>query len=210
MMWRQRLAHEKQPKIADWGLLVNKNMVKVQARVLPPPNIKYDHRSINPREGKWNLRGLRFIRDGNRPLKNWAVVSFDRYCDTDSMQRWITFLVRRLQQLGVKVVNPRPALIPPVDPRIPGSITKQLQLAARAAYSVDQQGPQLICAILPGKCVLDPTQLTTGTRGCTSRSSALHLQSSRVGCTLRLPSTNRSACGHAVHAGRQDQERPRH
>lgn len=151
MKWREKLAHEKQPKIADWGLLVNKNMVKVQARVLSAPQVKYNHRVIQPREGKWNLRGLRFIRDGNRPLKNWAVISFDRYCDIDSMERWITFLVRRLEQLGVKVANPRPKLIAPVDPRIPGKITQQLQFAAREAFMVDKEAPQLICAILPGK-----------------------------------------------------------
>lgn len=151
MTWRQRLAHETQPKIATWGLQVNRVMVQVDARVLPTPEVKYERRSIKPRDGSWNLRGLRFIRDGNRPLKNWAIVSFDRYTDTDSMARWVTFLAARLSQLGIDVVNRQPVLIAPIDPRVPGKITEQLQLAAREAFKISQETPQLICCILPGK-----------------------------------------------------------
>ncbi|BEI91628.1 uncharacterized protein CcaverHIS019_0404480 [Cutaneotrichosporon cavernicola] len=152
LKWRERLAHETQPKIAKWGLQVNRSMVQLDARVLNPPEVKYGgHRTMRPQAGSWNLRNLTFFREGLRPLTNWAVVSFERYTDEDTMKRWVMFLVQRLRQLGVKVDNPTPKLIPPLDPRQPDVITNQLKVAARAAYRVNNQVPQLICCILPGK-----------------------------------------------------------
>lgn len=151
MTWRKRLAHEQQPKIAKWGLQVNHNMVQLGARVLTPPEIKYRNSKMDPIDGSWNLRQRTFFRDGLRPLNNWAVVSFERFTDEDTMARWVNYLVRRLRQLGVEVQNPTPPLIGPVDPRRPNMIADQLKLAARAAFQVSNETPQLICCILPGK-----------------------------------------------------------
>ncbi len=151
MTWRKRLAHEQQPKIAKWGLQVNHNMVQLGARVLTPPEIKYRNSKMDPIDGSWNLRQRTFFRDGLRPLNNWAVVSFERFTDEDTMARWVNYLVRRLRQLGVEVQNPTPPLIDPVDPRRPNMIADQLKLAARAAFQVSNETPQLICCILPGK-----------------------------------------------------------
>ena len=79
------------------------------------------------------------------------MVSFDRHCDISDMQRWISFLCQRLSAFGVEIGNSRPQLIPPSDPRNPDNLIGALQKAARAAYMVDKQTPQLILVILPGK-----------------------------------------------------------
>lgn len=39
--WRGKLAYEKLPKIKAWGVEVVNEMMKVQARVLQPPNVVY-------------------------------------------------------------------------------------------------------------------------------------------------------------------------
>jgi hypothetical protein len=92
-----------------------------------------------------------FARANSRPLTNWAVVSFDRHCDISDMQRWIRYLTQRLRNFGIEIANERPTLIEPRDPRNPNNLTSSLQEAARAAYMVDKNTPQLILVILPGK-----------------------------------------------------------
>ena len=100
----------------------------------------------------WKVLMLRqFYTNGPKPLKAWAFVSFDRYSDADVMQRYVDFLVRTLQRLGVVVENTRPPCIAPQDPRQDGMIEYQLKTAAQQAYKAGQCDPQLICVILPGK-----------------------------------------------------------
>jgi hypothetical protein len=105
------------------------------------------------------ISDTKFVRDVNRPLINWAVISFDRFCDTSDMQRWVNFLCGRLERFGLNVGNRQPALIPPCDPRNPENLIGSLQRAARAAFMVDKNTPQLILIILPGKYVHQKSDL---------------------------------------------------
>ncbi|WWC66253.1 uncharacterized protein I206_100154 [Kwoniella pini CBS 10737] len=149
--WRSELAHEKQAKIAAWGLQVNQRMIQLPARILPAPTVAYGNGGVVPRDGSWNLRGKRFFRNGKKPLVAWAVVSFDRYTEQDEMHRYITFMVESLTAHGVLVHTKHPECIGPIDPRGARAIPNALQQAARAAYMVGKCAPQLICCILPGR-----------------------------------------------------------
>ena len=92
-----------------------------------------------------------FIVNGPKPLKAWAVISFERFCDSDDMKRYITYMCEVLTAHGVVVENRQPATFGPVDPRGPGVILNSLQSAARASYKAGRCAPQLICIILPGR-----------------------------------------------------------
>lgn len=67
------------------------------------------------------------------------------------MQRYISYLCTRLSALGVSIENPKPPCIAPTDPRNPHNLLTALQQAARAAFQVSKEMPQLIVVILPGK-----------------------------------------------------------
>lgn len=150
--WRRELAYETQEKVREWGLEVNQRMVETDARILDPPKVTYrNNRTAPVMDGGWRLRGVQFARDGLRPLNNWAVVSFDRYCDVQDMQRWITYLCTALGRLGVEVANKNPPIIPPADPRQHSNLLGSMQAAARDAFQVSGETPQLIVVILPGK-----------------------------------------------------------
>ncbi|WRT64136.1 uncharacterized protein IL334_001065 [Kwoniella shivajii] len=150
--WRKELAYEKQPKIAAWGLQVKRDMVQLQARILPPPRVIYKNNlAARPDDGGWNLRGKQFHSNGKKPLKAWSVISFDKYIDQDEMHRYITYLCSVLRAHGVEVENSRPMCIGPIDPRGDSAIPHALQEAARAAYRSGKCAPQLICCILPGR-----------------------------------------------------------
>ncbi|WWC86242.1 uncharacterized protein L201_001115 [Kwoniella dendrophila CBS 6074] len=150
--WRQELAHEKQSKIAAWGLQVNKRMVELQARILPPPRVFYANGvSTKPDDGGWNLRGKKFFRNGKKPLIAWSVISFDRWTEQDEMHRYITYLCQVLEAHGVDIATKQPDCFGPVDPRERDAIPKALQRAAQAAYRKGKCAPQLICCVLPGR-----------------------------------------------------------
>ncbi|OCF39530.1 hypothetical protein I317_06689 [Kwoniella heveanensis CBS 569] len=150
--WRSELAYEKQEKIRQWGLQVNRNLVDIRARILPPPRIMYGAgRSAMPNDGGWNLRGNQFFRNGKKPLCAWSVVSFDKYTGVDEMRRYIGYLCQTLRNHGVVVANRTPECIAPRDPRQEGNILAALKEAGRAAYMAGKCAPQLICCVLPGR-----------------------------------------------------------
>jgi len=41
MAWRNKLKYEALPKVKSWNIEINTAMMKVEARVLPPPAITY-------------------------------------------------------------------------------------------------------------------------------------------------------------------------
>ena len=70
--WPKILEHEKEEKIKAWGLEVSKashhlmptthgfqintKMLKLDARVLPPPEVLYKQGRTMVRDGSWNMR----------------------------------------------------------------------------------------------------------------------------------------------------------
>jgi eukaryotic translation initiation factor 2C len=147
---------------------INKDLIKVSARVLDPPRVLYGGGyDARPENGNWRLNKQRvscrrlmdlstpadnqFFRS-ERPLKAWAFISFDKFCDQDNMRRYIHFLCGTLEVHGVPVENKRPECFGPIDPRNPSNIAGALQQAARSAYmSGGKCAPQLICIVLPGR-----------------------------------------------------------
>ena len=67
------------PMLANYGMVINPQMIKSNARLLPAPLVEFGQgRTENPRtEGRWRIDGKRFIQKNARPLKSWAVVVFN-------------------------------------------------------------------------------------------------------------------------------------
>jgi hypothetical protein len=49
--WRDKLDYGNLPKVKAWNVEVNKEMMKVEARVLPPPTIQYTGQTQRPNFG---------------------------------------------------------------------------------------------------------------------------------------------------------------
>ena len=60
------------PTVREFGLQVSDKMLRIQARVLPPPVVQYANRSITPSGGAWNLRGMQLY--SAKRLQRWGVV----------------------------------------------------------------------------------------------------------------------------------------
>ena len=63
------------PFLNEYGLKIDPNMLKTDARVLNPPSVLYGNNQVaNPGySGRWDLRGKVFLKGNPAPLKSWGV-----------------------------------------------------------------------------------------------------------------------------------------
>ncbi|KAJ9554728.1 hypothetical protein OSB04_009342 [Centaurea solstitialis] len=138
--------------VKDFGLQVREQLTSIEARVLPPPPLKY-HQSgrkseIYPSVGQWNMMELKMINGGT--VNFWAVVNFSRHRQ-DAVGNFCDGLVTMCNEKGM-VFNRRP-LIPMVSASIQ-SIEKTLvdvhnRCCAQLPQPSRELGLQLLLVILP-------------------------------------------------------------
>lgn len=63
------------PFLTNYGMKIDPNMLKTEARVLPPPEIAYAKGGIAKPgfSGRWDLRGKTFLTPNPGPLKSWGI-----------------------------------------------------------------------------------------------------------------------------------------
>ena len=63
------------PFLKEYGLKIDPNMLKTEARVLNPPTVLYGkEQTASPGfSGRWDLRGKVFLKGNSHPLKSWGV-----------------------------------------------------------------------------------------------------------------------------------------
>ncbi|KAI5007927.1 hypothetical protein ZWY2020_008975 [Hordeum vulgare] len=92
----------------EFGVEVMDKMVNVQARVLPPPMLKYHDsgkdKACAPSVGQWNMIGKKMINGGN--VQSWTCLNFSRL-PIDGVRRFCGDLVKVCNAIGM-VFNPRP------------------------------------------------------------------------------------------------------
>lgn len=63
------------PFLANYGLKIDTNMLKTEARILNPPEVAYKGSVAKPGfTGRWDLRGKNFlVNNGGNGLISWGV-----------------------------------------------------------------------------------------------------------------------------------------
>ncbi|WVQ83346.1 hypothetical protein IAT38_005485 [Cryptococcus sp. DSM 104549] len=151
--WRKRLNYANLPKLKAWGVEVQPAMMSVDARVLQPPMVQYGNsKSVRANFGAWNMKGVQFTKAG-KPLKSWAILSFDQFCTKEDCQRFATYFIGVLSSYGCPVVNKQPPcmVLPPNQGGPNMSVKSGLQAAAKDAYVQSKADPQIIFVIMPRK-----------------------------------------------------------
>ena len=70
----QMLDWEQDPFLRNYGLRIDNNMLKTEARILPPPEVAYKNDVAKPGfTGRWDLRGKVFLEPNPAELKAWGV-----------------------------------------------------------------------------------------------------------------------------------------
>jgi eukaryotic translation initiation factor 2C len=146
------LAYGQSEYVRSFGMQVDTSgPVKVQARVLKPPVLKYGDTSkqptITPRDGAWNMVDKRFFRPVT--IEHWIIVIYERRerFGDGAVNDLIKGLLDSCRSCGMVVVNNNPMVKYEVGH---GNVDAQLK-AFGQEYSQrnNRKFPSLIVAVLP-------------------------------------------------------------
>lgn len=95
----------------EFGMSVTDQLASVEARVLPPPLLKYHEsgreKMVNPRLGQWNMIDKKMI-NGSR-VATWTCVNFSTRIDRNLPQEFCRQLIDMCVSKGMQF-NPQPAI----------------------------------------------------------------------------------------------------
>jgi eukaryotic translation initiation factor 2C len=196
------LSHHEDTTIAAHGFKVNNTMMSMKARILPAPRLIYGgNRTMSPRDGRWNLRGLKFIKPST--IKSWVLVYIParQPLDNGQLERFGGEMVRSFSDCGMNV--PREG--PPVMVGNPfGNLIQVTNDAVARAHNKFGSPPDVIFYILQGastpiyktlKAGLDvhlgiASQVMLQEKALSGRGSAQYLANIAMKVNVKLGGTN--------------------
>lgn len=72
-----QIKHNESRTIQGFGLEVDKNFIKVDARQLEPPKIQYGNRTIEPTKGVWRGESMEFLIPSEY-VQKWGILNASR------------------------------------------------------------------------------------------------------------------------------------
>ncbi|KAJ3562580.1 hypothetical protein NPX13_g8515 [Xylaria arbuscula] len=154
---RSVLGLDNAESLSGFGIKVDKMLLTVQGRQLPPPTIVYKDvqqpnkdKIITTRDGEWNMESVRVFRPGRR-IDRWFWISIDsgRYAHSrhdqvlSCMKEWVKFL----QKQGIALAD-----VPLSGYQAQVTVQRSPTEAIRAVFKqMQQQKPQFVFVVLPGR-----------------------------------------------------------
>ncbi|ERT02738.1 hypothetical protein HMPREF1624_01039 [Sporothrix schenckii ATCC 58251] len=98
----KRLGWDSDEYLREFGIRVNPDMSKVQARLLKPPVVSYKNGNATPgTSGRWDLRSkLFYINNKGRELRSWGVAVVDNCMDFPAVQNFIRVFTKTFKDHG--------------------------------------------------------------------------------------------------------------
>ncbi len=126
-----------------YNIKVNPNMVKINARHLPCPQIKYKNNNITPSNGSWNLRNLEFVQGSD--LRSFGVVNFaDRRIRENQVEGVMDVLLQVAKEVGVEHNTSFPIIKGDIR-----DIVGSFRTAYKRIGDYHRMFPQLVYVIMP-------------------------------------------------------------
>lgn len=95
----------------EFGITVMDQLTSVEARVLPPPMLKYHdsgrEKTCNPRVGAWNMINKKMVNGGR--IQSWACVSFSWNLRPEQVFKFCDSLFGVCNNIGMGI-NPKPVI----------------------------------------------------------------------------------------------------
>uniref|UniRef100_A0A131XXA7 Putative eukaryotic translation initiation factor 2c n=1 Tax=Ixodes ricinus TaxID=34613 RepID=A0A131XXA7_IXORI len=91
-----------------FGIHISTDPVKVQARVLPAPDVLYKNNvPVSPRNGAWEIQGTEFYQPAN--MTKWSVLSLcnTRFCPRPAIEKFVSMVISHGKKLGMSVEPPQ-------------------------------------------------------------------------------------------------------
>ncbi|KAH9045386.1 argonaute-like protein [Lactarius pseudohatsudake] len=136
--------------VREFGMTVSNEPIRIQARVMNPPTLRYHQSSkqptARPRDGAWNLIDKRMFTPTN--VADWMIVVYERQqrFNDQVANQMASDLVRACEVVGISI-NPQPALIKWESGQ--GNIGQQLRAAGGECQRRTKNLPTLIVVVLP-------------------------------------------------------------
>jgi hypothetical protein len=90
-----RNAYEQDPCEQEFGISSNNQLANVEARILPPPRLKYHITKCLPSIRTWNMMHKEMVNDG--VVQHWTCINFSRYVITDAARQFHDEMARMSQ-----------------------------------------------------------------------------------------------------------------
>jgi eukaryotic translation initiation factor 2C len=85
--------------------------LKTAARLLPNPEVQFAGKKLNPgTQGRWDLRGQKFLLPNPEPLKSWGFVILDGCTNEQVLRNFINVFIQTYVGHGGKVENRNPVI----------------------------------------------------------------------------------------------------
>ncbi|KAF8992551.1 argonaute-like protein [Cyathus striatus] len=139
--------------VQQFGIAVDDahGALKVKARVLSPPKLRYgvngkNPQTIQPSNGAWNMVDKRFFKPVT--IDRWIVVIYEREnrFNNAAANSMVSGLIEGCIQVGIQM--PEPSIIRYAE-NPQGSVSAELKAAGKACLDKTGFGPTLIVVILP-------------------------------------------------------------
>ena len=139
------------PLLAHYGIKPSNKMLEVEGRVLDVldiPSVIYSNKTINPRDGSWNLMGVVFSL--GKPMDRWGIVDFIGV-RSDTYDYFISEIQSVGGNSGMYIQKPLFVTVPRIDSR--DDIYRKKEQVRKELVSVYEQYPglQMIVVFINGK-----------------------------------------------------------
>ncbi|KAG2636871.1 protein argonaute 18-like isoform X3 [Panicum virgatum] len=132
----------------EFGIDVDDNLTTINARVLPPPNLKYhdsgSEKTWSPMNGHWNMKDKKVVNGAK--IRNWACVNFCEDLSKNVVEQFCFKLAEISRITGVELAD----LKLPIFTTRPDQVEDDIRICYQEAQKelIDQK-IDLLLAILP-------------------------------------------------------------
>lgn len=92
------------PILKEFGITMDQKMAKVNARIIPNPEIQFGGAKHNPGiTGRWDLRGKRFFKANPQKLVSWAFVALEKCIDKPGLQNFVRVFMQAYRGHGGQI-----------------------------------------------------------------------------------------------------------
>ncbi|KAM0056645.1 putative post-transcriptional gene silencing PAZ-Argonaute family [Helianthus debilis subsp. tardiflorus] len=104
-------AYDQDPYAKEFGIKISREPVSIEARILPPPRLKYHDTGREPdclpRVGQWNMINKKMVNGGT--VDSWFCINFARNVNDKVARTFCSAIAQMCNRVGVEF-NPEPVL----------------------------------------------------------------------------------------------------
>jgi eukaryotic translation initiation factor 2C len=138
------------PIASSFGLKIDPNMTKTNARLLPAPGVRFGNKVEQPgTKGRWDLRGKKFLTTNPNELVAWGIGVFKNgriNPDKGAIDNFVAGFSRAYRDHGGRVSNQPPNIM--ILPNDPGQAVELLHQSTGNKY---KRRPQLLVFLVQDK-----------------------------------------------------------